>query len=439
VITELAIIFGLTCANGLLAGAEIAVVAVRGSRVRELLDGGVRSARALAQLRQNSERFLATVQIGITLVSATAAAFGGAAFSADLVPWLSAVPGLAPYAEEVALAAVIVLISYLSVVVGELVPKSLALRVSERYALLAARPLLGLSRLAAPAVWFLTRSSNLLLRPFHDQTNFTEARISLEEVRTMVGEASRAGSLDRAAGEIASRALDFADLTAAEVMVHRRFVVALTRDASAEDLRRALLVDGHRRIPVYEGTIDQVVGYVSWRDVIEQVWAGREPQIAALLRPVHFVPETRPAADLLREMRERRIHLAVALDEHGGMAGIVTLEDLLEEIVGEIQSEHDQPAADPGGEVGGARLFPGTTPVRDLERALGVDFRQVPEDYDTLGGWCLALAGNRLPKVGERFEVEGFEFVVAEASARRVRSVAVRRLLPPDGASAPQR
>ncbi len=422
------VIVALIALNGVLAGAEIAVVSLRSSRVQELAAEGSRAALALASLRGNSERFLATVQVGITCIGALAAAFGGATLAARLEPPLRSISALAPYAEEVALGTVVAAIAYLSVVVGELVPKSLALRHSERFALTIAQPLLTLSRLAAPAVWLLTVSSNLVLRPFRDETNFLEARVSLEEVRQMVNDASRAGSLDESVSEIATRALDFAELTVEEVMVHRRFVVALPRTAGADELRKAFLDDGHRRVPIYDRGIDHVIGYISWRDVVERVWSSGPVVIDDLLRPAHFVPESRLAIDALEEMRRERMHLGIVIDEHGGFSGIVTLEDLLEELVGEIASEHARPT-DPGAlRSEDTLVFAGTTPIRDVERALGTSFEDYPEDYATIGGWCVALAGDRIPAAGERFTVAGFALEVAEASPRRVRSVRVHPL-----------
>ena len=433
---EFFIILALVLVNGLLAGSEIAIVSLRSTRVQELASSGSRAGVALGKLRGDSERFLATVQVGITCVGALAAAFGGATLADRLVEPLQRIPWLVPYSEEIALGLVVAAISYLSVVVGELVPKSLALRNAEPYALFAARPLLTLAKIAGPAVWLLTLSSNVILRPFRDQTNFSESRISLEEVRQVVNEASRAGSLDEAVGEITSRVIDFAELTVKEVMVHRRFVVALPRTASDDEVRHALLEAGHRRIPIYDKGVDHIVGYVSWRDVIDRVWKGEPPSIETIIRPAYFVPENRLAIDLLHEMREQRIHLAIAIDEHGGLAGIVTLEDLLEELVGDIVSEHSTTAraAEPPRE--GPLILPGTTPIRDVERELDVDFGDYPDDYATIGGWCVALAGDRIPTTGERFQVEGIEIEVLEASPRRVRSVSVRVLPAPEPASA---
>src|SRR5215510_6290873 len=210
---ELWIILGLILANGLLAGAEMAVVTVRSSRVHELLESGRRGARALHALRENPERFLATVQVGATVIGSGVAAYGGASIAGDLAVWLQQL-GVPPEASEnLALVIVVVCISFLTVVLGELVPKSLALRAGERYALVMARPLEFLALLATPVVWFLTAVSNLVLKPFGDSTTFTESKLSKEEVRSLVDEATEAGTVDPDAGEIASRALDFAALT----------------------------------------------------------------------------------------------------------------------------------------------------------------------------------------------------------------------------------
>lgn len=426
---ELLVIFILILVNGLLAGSEIAIVSVRSTRLKELLAEGRAGAAAVARLRANPERFLATVQVGITVVGATAAAFGGASFAEDLVPFVERVEALRPHAAPIALALVVTLISYLSVVIGELVPKSLALRVSVPYALVAGKPLLALAAIASPAVWLLTLSSNLILKLFGDTTSFTEGRVSIQELQEVVGQATRAGSIDAGTAELASRAIDMSDLTAEDVMVHRRFVVMLPETADSEALRDVLLRTTHRRIPIHGGSPDDIKGYVSWRDVVGCVWNGKEPVVAELLRPAHFVPQTRTAVSLLREMREKRIHLSIVLDEHGGMAGIVTLEDLLEEIVGDIKDEHDgRGAAPPPAPPDGALPFAGPTPVRDVERVLGMDLEDLAEGASTIGGLAIALAGDRIPVTGELLVGGGLEIEILDASPRRIRSLAIRRV-----------
>jgi putative hemolysin len=411
--------------NGVLAGAEIAVVALRKTRIRELVDGGSGSARAVQALREQPERFLATVQIGITVVGATAGAFGGATFAEDLEPLVEGVPWLAPHAREISIGLVVSLVSYLSLVLGELVPKSLALKASERYALLIGRPLVWLSNAARPLVWFLTLSSNAVLKLFGDRTSFMEGRLSSEELQDLVSEATRAGTVHPDAAEIASRALEFQELVAADVMVPRSQVVALRRDATPEEIRSLLLENGHSRLPVYEGDVDHVVGYIHLKDVLALAWEEKLFVLEDLLRPPHFVPDSKQAVELLAEMRGERVPMAMVVDERGSMAGIVTLEDLVEELVGEIFSEHARQAPEHvRREPDGSAVVVGTLAVRDVNRALGFE---LPDDGDwtTLAGLCLALAG-RIPRAGDQLSTaNGYRLEVVDASPRRVRSVRV--------------
>ncbi len=416
--------------NGLFSGAEIAVVAMRKSRLTQLVEAGSGSALAVQRLRAEPERFLATVQIGITLVGASAAAFGGATIAAELVAPLSAVPALAPYATQLALGVVVVSVSALSIVVGELVPKSLALRSGERYALLAARPLLALSTAARPVVWLLTSASNLVLRPFGDRTTFTESRVSAEELEALVDEAGQVGALDAPTAEIASRALAFRDLTAADAMVPRNRIVALPRDATPEQLRRVMLEEGRSRMPVHDGTLDGVIGYVKAKDLAAMRWERELVVLQDLVRPILFVPGGAPAVKILREMQRRRSPIAMVVDEHGGVAGLVTLEDLVEELVGDISDEEERPEALVEREPSGSALVSGQAPLRDVNRALDLALPE-GEGYSTVAGLCIALAGV-VPERGARFELQSAVLEVVDATPRLVRQVRIHpRPAPP--------
>lgn len=422
------IILALILVNGFFAGAEIAVVSLRKTRLKELVDEGSGAARAVQRLRLAPERFLATVQVGITVVGTTASAFGGASIAVRLQPAIAAIPALAPAAAEISLAIVVALVSYLSLVLGELVPKSLALRSSERYSLLVGRPIAFLSQLARPLVWFLTASSNAVLRIFGDRTSFTESRYSVEELQTILDEAARAGTLDTDAGAIASRAIDFGELTAADVMVPRNRVVGIDRSSTTEELRRVILEEGHSRMPVYQGSIDDVVGYISIKDVISLAWEQQLLVLDDLVRPPYFVPESMPATDLLREMQRRRIAIAIVVEESGGTAGIVTTEDLAEELVGELFSEQDEPAPELVRVMAdGSAVVQAIAPIRDVNRALEID---LPEGagWSTVAGLCIHIAG-RIPEKGTQLQAEdGSSIEILEASERRVRLV---RIWPP--------
>lgn len=420
---EIAAILALIAANGVFAGTEIALVAVRDTRLRELIAKGSGSARAALALKQQPEQLLATVQVAITIVSATAAALGGASSSTRLAPYVARLPWVGGYAEPIALALVVATVSFLSVVLGELVPKSLALRSADTFALFVARPLLWLSQLALPLVRVLTWSSNLVLRAFGDRTQFSETRHSPEELQQLVAAANAAGHLHARAAEIVSRALLFPALRARDVMVPRRCVVAVPRTASRAELLRVLRERPHTRVLVYGDDVDDMLGYVNVKDVL----ADDEPlPLQRLLRRARLVPERKSAADLLTEMQAARAPLALVLDERGGFAGMVTFTDLLEELVGALGGDHAFAAHEPPRREGEhVWLVPAALPVRDVNRALGL---QLPDDgdYNTLAGLCIALFG-RIPCAGERRRLpRGVELEIVSAGPRAIGSVRVR-------------
>lgn len=380
---------------------------------------------AIERLRREPEQFLASVQIGITVISSTAAAFGGASLAAVVEPFVSTLPYVGDSADEVSLAFVVVLISFLSLVLGELVPKSLAMRSAETYALLVSRPLLWIAMVAKPLIWILTKTSNVVLRLFHDKTSFTESRLSPGELQQLVEEAGRTGALNPAAGEIASRAIDFADLTVAQVMVPRRKVVALPRDAGVAEIQRIILEHGHTRMPVFDGMIDNVVGYVTIRDLTAIFFEKQLFVLEDALRPAMVVPVSIRATDLLSEMRRRKQQFAVVVDEMGTFSGIATMEDLVEELVGEIASEHDADApVTIVPERSGTVLVRGDVPLRDVNRMLELDLPE-GETWSTIAGLVLELAG-RIPKEGARVEApDGTVLEVVAATPRNVRTVRV--------------
>lgn len=430
--TELAIVLCLILANAVFAGAEIAILSVRKTRLAELAREGSRSARALMDMRAQPETFLATVQIGITVVSATAAAFGGATIATALARVFERA-GAGRYAADLALAAVVGAISYLSLVLGELVPKSLALRSAERYALVVGRPLKALAFAARPLVWFLTASSNLVLRAFKDRTTFTEAQLSKEELQRLVKEASAVGALDQQSGEIARRALEFGDVRIAAVMVPRQDMIALRRDASIDELRRLFLAHPHSRYPVYAEEPADVVGYITSRDLFALLAGEPGRSVEDILRPGRFVPESQLAVDVLRSLQRSREQLVFVVDEHGVVSGLATVEDLVEELVGEIFAENDVPRARIRRESDRTVLVRGNVPVHELNRELGVE---LPEGagWVTVAGLASSLA-KRVPEVGERLPAGAAILEIVDANERRV--MTIRLHLPAAGDPSP--
>ncbi len=426
---ELFVIIALLVLHGFLAGSEIAVVSMRKTRLRQLVDSGRASARAVEALRKNPERFLATVQIFITLLGTIIASRGAPTVERLVQPLFDAVGIPLNYAGPIAFAFAVAIISFGELVVGELVPKSLALRASEPYALLVGRPLLWLSSLARPAVWVLEGSSNLFLRIFGDKTSFIESRVSPEELTQLLEEAGRMGTIDPRASDIAVRAIELDSLTGADVMVPRNRVVVLEKSDGIDELKRLILTRGHQRFPVHEegGTADEVVGYVAAKDVLTTMLSDAPLSIDELIRPATFFPESMKATAILKEMQQARVQLAILVDERGGMAGILTIEDLLEELVGDIWSEDDRAVPTPVRKTkDGSAIVLGSVPIRDVNRALDL---ALPEGdlWTTLAGYCISLAG-RIPESGARLEAaDGTVFEILESTPRRIRSVRVVR------------
>ena len=375
------------------------------------------------------------MQIGITVIGAAAAAFGGARIAADLAPYLEGIFG--EHAGAVSVAIVVAAVSFLSLVLGELVPKSLALRYADTYAFLIARPLLRLAQLMRPLVWFLTACSNVFLRLFGDRTSFTETRMSPEELCQVVEEAAKTGSVDPRSSEIATRALELGEVMVAEAMVRRDRIAAVPRDTPAAEVQRVLLESGHNRLPVYDGDLDHIIGYVTARDVLGLPWEQQATAIAEVVRPLFAVPLTAKVGGVLRDMQARRIKIAVVVDEHGGTAGLVTAEDLVEEIVGDIFGEDERPEEMIRIEPDGTALVPGWCPTRKVNRAFRTAL-PITRDSTTIAGLCLALA-LAVPTVGSKLQApDGTVLEVVDASPRRVRTVRLhRRAEPPPSAEPP--
>ncbi len=341
---EVVLIALLVHLNALLSATEIAVISVRRTRVRKCAESGDPRGVALRQLRNEPDRFFATIQIGATIAGSLASAVGGATAVRWIEPGLRAlpVPALAAAAEPLALALIVGAISFATLVVGELVPKSLGLRYAEPFALRAARPVLFASRALAPLVRLLTGISNLFLRPFGDRTSFAESRVSEEEIRLLLREGEEQGAIERRERHLLERVFHFGDAKLREVWVPRHELVALDVSWPLEEIRRVVLATLHMRFPVYEGTLDRPLGYVTLRDFLARLWTDRPIVLRDLVQEAYVAHPDQRAADVLQELQRRRQHLALVADAAGRLAGIVTVEDLVEELVGEIYGEHDR-------------------------------------------------------------------------------------------------
>jgi putative hemolysin len=430
-VPELLIIALLIVVNGVFVAAEIALITVRRSRLRQLSDEGDRRADRVRRLVERPGALLATIQVGITFVGFLAAAFAGASIADSLAETLASI-GLAGSANVLALLIVTLVVSLATILFGELVPKTLGLAHAERYALLLGRPVELLGVLLRPLVWFLTTVTHVITRLLGVRDVADEA-ITAEELRILVERGGEQGTIEAEEEQMIGGVLELGQRRVHEVMVARVDMVALGLDADLGRIVETIVAEGHSRIPVYDGTIDNIVGILYAKDLLPYlVGDDRPPSIRSLLRTPLFVPESIPVDDLLQSLQRRRVHIAVVLDEHGGTAGLVTIEDLIEEIVGEIQDEYDEEEPLIVTISDDEARVDGRTPVDDLMDHFGTSLDgQDSEQFDTVGGLVYHHIGG-VPKVGDRVDVDGLILTVEATDARRVRTVLVVRV-PADG------
>jgi putative hemolysin len=428
---EILVIAVLVLVNGVFVAAEIALVTVRRSRIRQLGDEGDRRARRVARMVEQPGRLLATIQLGITFIGFLAAAFAGASIAGTLAEWLRQVTFLSASADLLALLIVTLVVSLVTIVFGELVPKTLALAHAERYALTLARPVEVLGRLLSPVVWLLTTITHGVTRLL-GVSGVSDEAISTEELRILVERGGEQGTIEAEEEQMIGGVLELGERRVHEVMVARVDIVALSVDASLGGIIETIVSQGHSRIPVYEGSVDNIIGMLYAKDLLPYLVGEDEPPpIRRLLRTPLYVPESMLVDDLLHSLQRRRVHIAIVLDEHGGTAGLVSIEDLIEEIVGEIQDEYDEeepmivPLSDDEARVDGR------TDVDDLLDHF--DTRLAGDDqgeFDTVGGLVYHYL-REVPKVGDEVAVDGLRFTVEETDGRRVRTVRVIRVAPP--------
>lgn len=425
--TEILLILGLILLNGFFAASEIAIISLRRSKTKELVKKGVQSALIIDHFQQNHQKFLATIQVGITFVSTIASAFGGAQVVEDVAPLLRRVPYefISSNAEIIAFFLVVVLISYLSLVLGELVPKSLALRFTQRIALFVSYPISLCSSVFSVFVKILTASSNLLMLPFKGKQSYMDANLSEEEIRAMLEESREAGTIEKREHDFIENVFDFGDLEVGKVMIPHNKMDVIDIELDEEEFIKKMLKHNHTRIPIYEDQVDNIIGILYSKDVFARIAKGQKIKIRELLRSPLFVPSAQRLHDVLQKFKKEQTHMAIVLDEHGGVDGLVTLEDILEEIVGDIQDEVDKINKEIRKQEDGTYLVDGSTPITDFNRVIDTS---LPEDgsYNSISGFILDLV-KRFPKKNEKIKCENLEFEIVEKTRKRIKTIKVRK------------
>lgn len=423
ILTEIGIVLLLLAANGLFAMTEIAIVSAKRSRLRKLAEAGDQRAQAALELAESPNRFLATVQIGITLVGIFAGAYGGATIAAKLQPAFTTWDWLAPYSRELSFGLVVAGITYLSLVVGELVPKRIGLGHPEGIAMFVARFMRGLSRLCAPVVSFLGASTDALLRLFGVKPQ-GEPAVSEDEVRGLMQEGLRAGAFNRVESEIVSSVLELDQVRVRELMTPRAKVIFINRDDSHEQVWHKIVVSGHSYFPVYEGNRDHITGIISLKAIYANLAAGVGVRIKDLVVSALIVPETLNALQLLDSFRKARKHLALVTDEFGGISGLVTLNDVMEAVVGEFVTAEQRARPSATRRDDGTWLADGLISLTDLSAAVpGLSFRP-GADYQTLAGYVMDQLGH-VPREGEIFEAQGYAWEIIDMDRHRVDKVLI--------------
>jgi putative hemolysin len=426
VVFEIVIIFLLLLTNGVLALAEMSLVSARKARLKTLADeGSGAAARALA-LAQAPNQFLSTVQIGITLVGILAGAFGGATLARWLGAQLSAFGVPPTQAASIGFALVVMSITFLSLIFGELVPKRLALSAPERWACLLAGPMRWLSVLTRPAVRLLGATTDLVLRLLGAEREKSE-EVTDEEVRVLMEEGSRAGVFHRAEPRMVESVLELDDLSVREIMTPRPKVVFIGRDDPHEQVWHKIVASRHSYFPVYHGNRDRIVGTISVKSIYANLAAGTPVRLADLMTEPLFVPATQTVVQLLESFRQSGKHFAVVADEFGSIVGVVTLVDVLEAIVGEVPSQEERARAEIREREDGTWLVDGTVDIETLEERLS-DLRfPSSEDrtYQTLAGFVMEHLGH-VPAEGETFTALGWSFEIIDMDLPRIDKVLLR-------------
>ncbi len=428
---EITFIFLLLFANGLFAMAEIAVVTSRKARLKNMADHGTNGAKLALSLANSPGKFLSTVQVGITFVGVLASALGGAKLSERLAAALGKVPALEHYAEAIALTIVVGVMTYLSVIIGELVPKRIALNNPERIASALARPMNGLAKLFAPLVNLLNVSSDFLMAALGIRKP-KESVVSEEEVRVLIDEGLSAGIFKKAEKDMVEGVFELDEQTAGDLMTPRARMIWLSLDDEDEENWRRIAGSGHSHFPVYQGTRDNVVGMVSVKSLWANLSLAGRVELRALVTPPNYVPTAMPAGKLIEAFKKTGKHIALVVDEFGGLQGIVTLNDVMMAIVGNLPEREQRHDPKSVLRQDGTWLVDAMLDIDETKTSLGIDDDLPGEDdnrYSTLGGFLLHQIGH-LPREGEKFIWDRFEFEVIDMDRQRIDKVLVTAKAP---------
>lgn len=424
--SEILVIFLLMVANGLFSMSEMAIVSARRARLQEWVEQGNAKAMVALELANSPNRFLSTVQIGITLIGILTGAFGGAALSRSLAPYIALIPALRASSEPIAFFIVVLIITFLSLVIGELVPKRLALNSPERIATTVAVPMRWIATITSPFVHLLSLATEAVLKLLRVDIASGDPLVTEEEIKVLVRQGAEAGMFEVAEQDMVERVFRLGDQQMSGLMTPRLDIIWLDLNDSAEINRCKMIESSHSRFPVCQETLDNVLGVIHITDVLNRSLAGEPIDLASLLRQPLLIPETTHALRVLELFKQTGMHIAMIVDEYGVIQGIVTLNDVMEMIIGDIPSSDEPEEADAIQREDGSWLLDGLIPIDELKELFDLDTLPGEErgNYQTLGGFIITQLGH-IPKSSDHFDWENFRFEVMDMDGNRVDKVLV--------------
>lgn len=427
---EITIIVLLIVLNGIFALSEFAIVSAKRARLQQRADEGDTGAAAALELAEEPTPFLSTIQIGITLVGIFAGAYGGVTIAKGLAVYFMAIPSLAPYAEALSITLVVLVITYLTLIFGELVPKRIALNNAEKLAATVAKPMRLLSVIATPLVFILSRSTEVVLRTMGIRET-EEPPVTEEEIKIMLEEGTEAGIFEKAELSMVEGVFDLGDRRVASLMTPRPDIIAVDLDDPDEENLRRMTISGRSNFPAFREDLDSIVGMVSVKNVLARMVDVGSPDIKGAVTKPFFVPETISVLKLLESFKESGVHSALVTDEYGSVQGLITLHDILEAIVGDVRSAGEPVETPIVVREDGSWLIDGSTPVEDIKDILSVETFPGEDEgqYHTIAG-LIMYALNRIPSTGDYVELGDLRYEVVDMDGTRVDKVMVARRSP---------
>lgn len=430
-ILQIVLLFVLILVNAFFAMSEIAIISLNDSKIEKMAENGHKKAKQIMRLTENSSSFLSTIQIGVTLAGFLTSASASQVFAQRLTDAVSPIlPDGIPVSlvHSISVVLITLIMSYFSLVFGELAPKRIAMQIPEKISFLAVGPLLFVAKITKPAVKLLSFSTNLVVRIFGFDPNSDEETVTEEEIRMMVDVGQEKGVIEDTQKEMIDNIFEFDDIDVSDIMTHRTDMYAVEANDSLQHVIDLSVERGYSRIPVYDDDPDNIIGIAYIKDLIQYIGKSLpENGLRSIMRKAYYVPESKKCGKLFKEMGESHVQMAIVVDEYGGTAGLVTLEDLLEAIVGNIQDEYDNESEEISRIDDATFTIDGTTDIEEVGDLINVTF---PDgDYDTLGGYIISRLGF-LPADGEMnsLEFENFRFTVLSVEDRRIGKVKVEIL-----------